>query len=247
MADAGRGNRRLRRRPSARPARSDWGEGLGGLAAAAPPPAPHPDLLPAKGVDRRPSLDGLCGEKGRVGAQAGDDRPGILSQTIEKIKSAPEDSLAPLQRGEGWGEGLGGLAAAAPPPAPHPDLLPAGGEKGRVGAPAGDDRPGILSQTIEKIKSAPGTPSPRFSGERVGVRGSGDWPLRLLARPLILTFSPQWASTDARLSTGYAGRRDASAPRQATIARRIPPQDLEKIKSAARRLPRPASAGRGLG
>ena len=39
-------------------------------------------------------------------------------------------ALSPRLRGEGWGEGLGGLAAAASRLAPHPDLLPAGGEKG---------------------------------------------------------------------------------------------------------------------
>ena len=50
------------------------------------------------------------------------------------------------------------------------------------------------------------SPSPRFSGERVGVRGLGDWP-RTLTRPLILTFSP------------HAGRRDRLA-----LARKISAQ-----------------------
>ena len=47
------------------------------------------------------------------------------------------------------------------------------------------------------------SPSPRrSSGERVGVRGLGDWPLRLIARPLILTFSPE-----RREATFLGGRR----------------------------------------
>ena len=81
----------------------------------------------------------------------------------------PEFPLAPLQRGEGWGEGLGGLAAAASHPAPHPNLLPAGGEKGRFAASAGDDRPGIPPQAFEKIESAPGnSPRPASAGRGLG-------------------------------------------------------------------------------
>jgi hypothetical protein len=45
------------------------GEGRGEGRVNSPPaaclPPPHPNLLPAWGVARRPSLDGLCGEKGR--------------------------------------------------------------------------------------------------------------------------------------------------------------------------------------
>ena len=93
---------------------------------------------------------------------------------LKRLNPRPEDSLAPLQRGEGWGEGLGGLAAAASRPAPHPNLLPAGGEKGRPAAPAGDDRPGIPPQTPEKIESAPGdslAPLQRGEGWGEGLAG----------------------------------------------------------------------------
>ncbi len=64
---------------------------------------------------------------------AADDRPENSAQRLENIESAPGNPLAPLQREEGWGEGLGGLAADAHP-APHPNLFPARGEKGPVGA-----------------------------------------------------------------------------------------------------------------
>ncbi len=67
-----------------------------------------------------------------------------------------QDSLAPLQRGEGWGEGLGRLAAVDAHPAPHPNLLPAGGEKGRAAASAGDEGPENRAQGLEKVDSAPG-------------------------------------------------------------------------------------------
>ncbi len=65
------------------------------------------------------------------------DRPGNPSQSSEKIESTPgnertreaQDPLAPLERGEGWGEGPGRSAAVGPRPAPHPNLLPVNGEK----------------------------------------------------------------------------------------------------------------------
>ena len=41
-------------------------------------------------------------------------------------------SPSPRSRGEGWGEGPGGLHNIAAHPAPHPNLLPASGEKGPV-------------------------------------------------------------------------------------------------------------------
>ena len=64
------------------------GEGPGRLAAESHP-APHPSLLPVNG------------EKGRADAPAGDARPENPPEAIEKIDSAPGDSLSPLQRGEG--------------------------------------------------------------------------------------------------------------------------------------------------
>ncbi len=73
----------------------------------------------------------------------------IPMQELEKIDFTPgqiapnpaaQVPLAPLQRGEGRGEGPGRLAADARP-APHPGLLPVNGEKGSAGALADDDRP----------------------------------------------------------------------------------------------------------
>ena len=145
--------------PAPRKRGEGWGEGLGRLAAESHP-APHPNLLPENG------------EEERVIASAGDGRPENPPQTLEKIDSAPEDSLSLPglltrgSRGEGWppdlirGEGLGRLAAVESHPAPHPDLLSAGGEMGRVGASAGDARPENPLQSLEKIESAPGNGRP---------------------------------------------------------------------------------------
>ncbi len=86
----------------------------------------------------------------------GDDRPENPLQSLEKVESAPgiaQDPLAPLQRGEGWGEGPGRLAVGARQ-APHPNLFPENGEKGRF--PAGDPRPRNLPQSLDNIESAPG-------------------------------------------------------------------------------------------
>ena len=106
-------------------------------------------------------------EEGRPGAFAGDDRPKNPPQAFAKTESAPgnPEALLPLSprspgqepgEAEGWGEGPGRLAAVEAHPAPHPDLLPAGGENGRPGASAGDDRPENPQQAIEKNDSAPG-------------------------------------------------------------------------------------------
>ena len=54
-------------------------------------------------------------------------RPEFATQGPEDIGfewTAPLPLSPPLKRGEGWGEGLGRLAAAAYRPAPHLDLLP---------------------------------------------------------------------------------------------------------------------------
>ena len=156
-----------------------WGEGLGGLAAAASRPAPPPALDP--GAVLLP-----------VNVPAADNRPEIPPQALEKIDSAPgqiapspaaQIPLAPLQRGEGWGEGLGGLAAAASRPAPPPGLDP-GAVLLPVNVPAADNRPEIPPQALEKIQfrartkcAEPGGADPprpasaRFSGEREGLGG----------------------------------------------------------------------------
>ncbi len=81
--------------------------------------------------------------EGRLGASAGDDRPEIPPQALEKTDSAPGNSeallpLAPLQWGEGW----------------PPELIRGDGP-GRLAA--GDDRPENQPQSPEKIDSAPGT------------------------------------------------------------------------------------------
>ena len=113
--------------PLAPPERGEgWGEGRGRLAAVDAPQAPHPSLL------------SVNGEKGRRE---------ILAQRFEKIESAPGNPLAPPERGEGWGEGCGRLAAVDAPQAPHPSLLPVYGEQ---------ERPENPTQSLEKVKSAPG-------------------------------------------------------------------------------------------
>ncbi len=144
-----------------------WGEGLGRLAAES-----HP--APPPGLDPGASLLPVNGEKGRADASAGDGRPENPPEAIEKIESTPgeietsptaQDPLALpglLTRGsreEGRGEGPGRLAAVDSHPAPHPNLLPARGEKGR--SPAPEDRPEFSRpefslQAPEKIDSAPG-------------------------------------------------------------------------------------------
>ena len=93
----------------------------------------------------------------RVYKRAGaDDRPENPAQHLEKIESAPEfAALAPRERGEDWppdlirGEGLRQPPNASS--APHPNLLPARGAKGPVGA-----RPENFPQHAEKVESAPG-------------------------------------------------------------------------------------------
>ncbi len=58
-----------------------------------------------------------------------------MNEESAEPRGAPKhDPLSPRERGEGRGEGRGGLAAAVTRPAPHPDLLPVNGEKGRTSA-----------------------------------------------------------------------------------------------------------------
>ncbi len=184
-----------------------WGEGPWRLAAAARP-APHPGRLPVNGekgpvgarsenlaqefekVESAPGISTLVAALAErddavvdrvykpVGAR---ERPGIQPQTSEKIDSAPEFvPLAPLQRGEGWGEGLGLLAADARP-APHPSLLPVipgssqGREKGDL--PSADNRPENLAQRLENIESAPGN-------RPLDEAGSGSFPSPLIPYPI---------------------------------------------------------------
>jgi hypothetical protein len=121
---------------------------------------------------------------------AGDARPEISMQRLEKVESAPEFvPPAPRERGEGRppdliqdqvrGEGLGRLAAAADRPAPHPSLLPANGEKGRSAAPARDDRRQNPLQDIETIQSAPGN-----GWLERAASGSGSLPSPLIPYPI---------------------------------------------------------------
>ena len=194
------------------------GEGPGRLAAESHP-APHPSLLPVNG------------EKGRADAPAGDARPENPPEAIEKIDSAPGDSLSPLQRGEGWGEGPGRLAAESHP-APHPSLLPVNGEKGRADASAGDARPENPPEAIEKIDSAPGEietspatqnplalPGLLTRGSRGEGRGEG--PGRLAAE------SHQAPHPDLLPARGEKGRSPARHARP-----EISPQPSEKIETA---------------
>ncbi len=93
----------------------------------------------------------------------------FAAQDVEDLafEQKAQYPLSPLERGEGWGEGLGRLAVVGSRPAPHPDLLPVNGEKGRF--PAGDERPENPPQTSEKVDSAPGiAPDPQFSAVASG-------------------------------------------------------------------------------
>src|SRR5208283_3983477 len=63
-------------------------------------------------------------------------------------------TLSPLERGEGWGEGLGRLAGADARQAAHPSLLPVNGEKGQCST--GDNRPENSTQDLERLESSPG-------------------------------------------------------------------------------------------
>ena len=86
----------------------------------------------------------------------------IRRKALKRLNPRPELPLAPLWRGEGWGEGLGRLAADAHP-APHPNLLPARGEKER-----GGDRPENPAQALKRLNSAPGM-TPLRGGADVDV------------------------------------------------------------------------------
>ncbi len=98
--------------------------------------------------------------EGRPGASAGDDRPEILPQAIEKTDSAPGNPgallpLSPRSPGQEPGEGEGR----------PPDLIRGDGP-GRLAA--GDDRPKNQPQAPEKIDSAPGSLAPRSQGQGPG-------------------------------------------------------------------------------
>ena len=201
------------------------GEGLRRLAVAAYRQAPHPNLLPVNG------------EKGPLDASSGDARPENPAQRLEKVESAPAQfPLAPLQRGEGWGEGPRRLAAAAHRPAPHPNLLPVNGEKGPLGASSGDSRPENLAQRLEKVESAPGIAPAAMAGADAGpsianVAAHGSRPRAptdCLARP------PQGQGFAAAGSSGDARPEN-------------PPQRVENIESAPGIAPAAmASADAGL-
>ncbi len=166
--------------------------------------APPPGLDP--GADLLPVIPGSSPGRGKGPSSASAvARPQIPPQELEKIDSAPgqiapgpaaQDPLAPLQRGEGRGEGLGRLAADArhaPPPGldPGADLLPVipGSSPGRGKGPSSASavaRPQIPPQELEKIDSAPGqiAPSPAAQAPLVPLQrgeGRGEGPGRLAA------------------------------------------------------------------
>ncbi len=99
--------------------------------------------------------------EGRSGASAGDDRPEILPQAIEKTDSTPGNPgallpLSPRSPGQEPGEGEGR----------PPDLIRGDGP-GRLAA--GDDRPKNQPQAPEKIDSAPeDSLAPRSPGREPG-------------------------------------------------------------------------------
>ncbi len=91
-----------------------------------------------------------------VGAR---ERPGIQPQDPENIESAPEFvPLSPLQRGEGWDEGLRRHPNAGSDP--HPDLFPlirgSSPRKEKGDLPAADNRSEDPAQRLENMESAPG-------------------------------------------------------------------------------------------
>ena len=106
---------------------------------------------------------------------AAGERPEIPAQRLEKVKSTPgiaNDPLAPLQRGEGRGEGLGRLAADT---------------RQAVALNLVDgERPEIPPQSLEKIKSAPGiAKDPLAPLQRGEGRGEGLGRLAADARPAV--------------------------------------------------------------
>ena len=121
----------------------------------------------------------------------------------------------------------------------HPSLLPENGEKGRVGASAGDDRPENPPEAIEKIDSAPGKiERPALSPVDVAGRGSGGGAWAIAAvdsprRPLILAFSP------VERGEGRSPARHARSE--------ISPQPLEIVESAPGILEAPGDAAAARG
>ncbi len=179
-------------------------------------------------------------EKERA-APARDNRPENSARRLEKVESAPARlPLAPRERGEGRG---GGGLGDWPPTLAKPLILAFSPRTGRR-----DAQPlrratiarEIQRKTLKGLNPRPSSsPSPRFSGERVGVRGLGDWS-PTLAKPLILAFSPR------------TGRRDAQPLRRATIARKIRRKTLKGLNPRPPSSPSPRASGvrvgvRGLG
>ena len=120
-----------------------------------------------------------------------------------------------------------GLGDWPPPTLTRPLILtfsPHAGRRDRL-APARK----IWRKSLKRLNPRPETPSPRFSGERVGVRGLGDWPPPKLTPPLILTFSP------------HAGRRDRLAP-----ARKIWRKSLKRLNPRPE-TPSPRFSGERVG
>ncbi len=122
------------------------------------------------------------------------------------------DPLAPLQRGEGWGEGRGRLAADARP-APHPSLLPVNGEKGSASVRDGDEGPRNPPQASENMESGLGRST-----------GFGAQSHDLVVRPSLHLGAPRPASEDVGGEAPAAACRDEGRPRN-------PPQVSETIES----------------
>ncbi len=166
-------------------------------------------------------------------------RPQIPPQAFERVDSAPglatsptaDDPLAPHQRGEGWGEGLGRLAAVGARLAPHPDLLPVNGEKGKYST--SDGRPENPAQDIEKVESEPGiATSPQASdiespdvilipGSSPGMPKDARWPVPMF---------PSFETPAPRTSQDEAAKRDSVRP-DCYARPENPPQDIENVGS----------------
>ena len=187
-----------------------------------------------------------------------DARPENPPEAIEKIDSAPgeiETSPAtqnPLalpglltrgSRGEGRGEGPGRLAAESHP-APHPSLLPVNGEKGHVGASAGDGRPGFQLQAVERIDSVPGPFEAEALARAAGAARSpqGDAATEPAVERPAASGSPRpcGARDDG---DGHATGPGVSTPPRPDHRPEFSPQAAEKIDSAPGRVEPEALAG----
>ena len=155
-------------------------------------------------LEAAPPLSFASGPTGP--ASTGDNRPENPAQGLEKIKSAPGITTAPETSDLAAHATL--LQDAPPFAAPRQE----GGEA-TPAASAGDERPGIPPEAIEKVKSAPGiTTAPETSD--------------LAAHATLLQYAPPFA---APRQEGGEATPAASAGDERP---QNPAQDLEKVKSA---------------